>query len=408
MMRWTADQVVGLAPDDASVSAGRKLAATGVWVQEGCDERIVWGEARGSGKNPYQVAVDLTGPAYKCSCPSRKIPCKHIIGLLLRWVQGTTAESARSPFATEWLSSRDDRAGAVAERRTKRAEKEADPAARAKRVAAREERIESGLDELERWLVDLLRSGLVAARGQSMALWDRAAARLVDAQAPGLASRVRAMAGHAHRGEQWPSRVLADAARLDLCIEAWRRRGELSDDLNASLRAALGWPVAAEEVRAGEAVNDEWMVLGSVLGTEDRLNFRRIWLRGIGTGRAALILQFCPAGGTFEGAYMVGSVAVEKLRFYPGAVALRALPAHELNFGERPAGALQGADIASLLHEWAAALARDPWLEHWPATLEAAPVRAGGRWWLGTKRATRCRSSLPIRGAWSRLQGGGR
>ena len=26
--------------------------------------------------------IDSTGPAYKCSCPSRKFPCKHALGLL--------------------------------------------------------------------------------------------------------------------------------------------------------------------------------------------------------------------------------------------------------------------------------------------------------------------------------------
>jgi uncharacterized Zn finger protein len=82
MSRWTVDQVVGLAPDGASVSAGRKLAVGGGWAGEGCDERAVWALAQGNGNRPYQVVVDLIGPAYKCSCPSRKIPCKHVLGLL--------------------------------------------------------------------------------------------------------------------------------------------------------------------------------------------------------------------------------------------------------------------------------------------------------------------------------------
>jgi SWIM zinc finger len=45
----------------------------------------VWGLCAGSGKRPYQTVVDLTGPAYKCSCPSRKFPCKHALALLLNW-----------------------------------------------------------------------------------------------------------------------------------------------------------------------------------------------------------------------------------------------------------------------------------------------------------------------------------
>src|SRR5438876_1189186 len=94
MPLWTADQVLGLAPDDAAASAGRKLAAPGGWTREGYSERCVWGLVQGSGKTPYQVAIDLQGPAFKCSCPSRKIPCKHVLGLLLRWAQSGLHEAA--------------------------------------------------------------------------------------------------------------------------------------------------------------------------------------------------------------------------------------------------------------------------------------------------------------------------
>ena len=383
MTRWTVDQVVGLAPDGASVSAGRKLATSGGWPEEGCDERVVWGLAQGSGSKPYQVAVDIAGPAYKCSCPSRKIPCKHVLGLLLRWAEGTTGDKPPQAFVTEWLQTRDSRSDATAAKKHQEAEKAADPVARAKRQAAREARIDGGLDELERWLIDLVRSGLAAARGQSMALWDRAAARLVDAQAPGLAGRVRAMSGLVHSGEGWPGRMLVEIARLYLCIEAWRRREQLDEGLNASLRAALGWPVPTEEVRNQPVVEDSWAVLGRVVGAEERLSFRRTWLRGQTSGRAALILQFAAAGAPFEGGeYAPGTVVEGGLCFYPGAVPLRALPNDSVRLTRATVDGLHPATIDQVLDEWSAAVAKDPWLERWPVLLSATPVRSASRWWL--------------------------
>src|ERR1700740_983313 len=96
MEPWSADHVVGLAPDGAAVSAARKLATPASWPAFGCAEGALWGLAQGSGQSPYQVAVDLSGPAYKCSCPSRKIPCKHVLGLLLVWAaRGGAVGSAR-------------------------------------------------------------------------------------------------------------------------------------------------------------------------------------------------------------------------------------------------------------------------------------------------------------------------
>jgi len=79
--RWTAEQVADLAPDAATSSRARKLGAGHRWSELGRDDRAVWGQLRGSGNRPYEVAIDREGPAFTCSCPSRKRPCKHAIGL---------------------------------------------------------------------------------------------------------------------------------------------------------------------------------------------------------------------------------------------------------------------------------------------------------------------------------------
>src|SRR5580658_2796754 len=88
MADWTAEQVLALAPDAAAVGPARELSSPAKWVPCGADAQAAWGEAKGSGAKPYQVAVDLNGPAFKCTCPSRKIPCKHSLGLLLRLSAG--------------------------------------------------------------------------------------------------------------------------------------------------------------------------------------------------------------------------------------------------------------------------------------------------------------------------------
>src|SRR3954447_1703206 len=112
MARWTEQQVVALAPDDRSVAAARKLARPGPWSDTGSTDTLVWGKCQGSGSTPYQVSVDLTGPAARCTCPSRKFPCKHGLALLLLWVAGDgTVSDAAEPadFAGEWADGRRDR-----------------------------------------------------------------------------------------------------------------------------------------------------------------------------------------------------------------------------------------------------------------------------------------------------------
>src|SRR6478609_7474157 len=118
--RWTQQQVIDLAPDPKAVVAARKLAKPGPWSDTGSTETLVWGKCQGSGSTPYQVSVDLTGPAFKCTCPSRKFPCKHGLALLLLWVEGdgSVAElNEPSAFAQEWQEARDAKATATRERR---------------------------------------------------------------------------------------------------------------------------------------------------------------------------------------------------------------------------------------------------------------------------------------------------
>ncbi len=54
---------------------------------------------------------------------------------------------------------------------------------------------------LEQRLADLSRGGLTGTEQAGYGLWEETAARMVDAQASGLASRVREL------GSGWPERV---------------------------------------------------------------------------------------------------------------------------------------------------------------------------------------------------------
>ena len=91
MGRWSAEQVLALAPDASSQKSARGLATARPWSDTGraADPPSPVGAlCQGSGAQPYQTCVDLTEPAYRCSCPSRKFPCKHALALMLLWSAG--------------------------------------------------------------------------------------------------------------------------------------------------------------------------------------------------------------------------------------------------------------------------------------------------------------------------------
>ena len=101
-MNLTEDQILTLAPDEASKKAGRDLANPAKWVTTGATETAVWGECQGSGSKPYQAGIDLANLAFKCSCPSRKFPCKHGIALGLLYARGSN--SFTTTAAPPWIN----------------------------------------------------------------------------------------------------------------------------------------------------------------------------------------------------------------------------------------------------------------------------------------------------------------
>jgi hypothetical protein len=373
--RWDRTRVLALAPDAPSQRAAQSLASGRSWQLTGAAEPgALWGECRGSTATPYRTVVDLAGPAYQCSCPSRKFPCKHVLALMLLWAEGSVKDDAGDPpgWASGWLTGRSAKVGHVPVREPAEPK---DPKTAAKRAEQREARVATGLAELDRWLCDQVRQGLAASQQAGYGRWDDIAARMIDAQAPGLAERLRALASVPHSGVGWDGRLLEEYALLRLLAVAYRQRAELPSPLQATVRSRIGFSLRqADVVAGGEPVRDRWQVLARRDLEQDRIRTRRTWLRGRKTGRPALVLSFAPAGQALDDTLSVGTDADADLVFYPGAVPLRAVVVtkHDTLDGGPPAGGT----IAGLLASFAAALAGDPWLDSWPTVLDVTPVRA--------------------------------
>ena len=380
-MDITVDAVLAMAPDEASVKAARGLASPGKWQTLGFDDAAAWGLCQGSGSKPYQVRVDFSGPACSCSCPSRKIPCKHSLALLLLFAQqrDSFAEGDRPDWVSEWLEGRLQRAAKKEEAKTR---KKSAPSASPKKEAARLARMGAGLEELGRWMNDQVRQGLSALSG-NYEEWDRLAARMVDAQAPGMAARLRGMASLVDRGDDWPAVLLARMGELQLLTEAFSRLESLSLAEQADVRAALGYLPDKETVLAGEdCVTDVWSVIGVSFAEEEKLWRRRVWLYGRTCGRMALILDFSHGNRSFEPVFLPGDDRRMTLAFYPGASPLRAVAA-DAPVAEDVPGPLPRFTLEEALADMAGRVAANPWQSPLPLFFgDARLVRREDAWLL--------------------------
>jgi len=405
----TLEAVLSLAPDDASAKAARGLTVPAKWPLLGANEAAAWGECQGSGSKPYQTQVDLSGPAFRCSCPSRKFPCKHGLALLMMRAQDATLFAAgESPaWVSEWLASRGEKAQKKEERQLEKAAAPVDPQAAAKREGQRWQRIADAGQELQRWLADQMARGLGSLNSEVLKSWHTMAARMVDAQAPGLGYRVREAAVGVNNGVDWPERTLHRLGLLQLLCEALQRRDALTAPMQADLRAAVGWQhEKAEVLTAGERVPDRWTVLGSALEErDDKLTERRVWLHGHRSGRRAWLLDHAFGGRGFEQAWLVGSSVETTLAFFPGVSPLRALSAEPCS-APGPAAWPSGA----LGDEWMAIAQRVsacPWSGLHPLIVRDAVAVRSGDGLLAVSQGRALPLALAVAEQWKLLGSGG-
>jgi hypothetical protein len=381
------EAVLALAPDAASAKAARGLLSPAQWPTLGHDDAAAWGECQGSGSKPYQTQVDLSGPVFKCSCPSRKFPCKHGLALLLMRAQDTSRFTTAEPpeWVRAWLEGRRERAEKQEQKQEQKKQAVAEAALPVEGAPAadpsprqdkRWQRIEAGLEELARWLADRVRRGLAVQTNESAGEWQTMAARMVDAQAGALAGWLNAAGAESDN----PA-LLARLGRLQLLIEAVRRRSSLDAGVLADVRATLGWPLDRDEVLArGEAIDDVWRVEGQIVEErEQRLVERRVWLSGQRSGRRALLLDFSHGTTGFETSWITGQARGGRLVFFPSAAPLRALSVQREAMqaeGDGDGHAAQGpSGWNDELDRAATAMAAHAWLPLWPLRLAGGTIR---------------------------------
>jgi hypothetical protein len=213
---------------------------------------------------------------------------------------------------------------AVLEELSKKAEKKS--AEKAKRVDRKERRVAEGVAGLKVRLIDLVAEGIASLESKPASFWDQIAARLIDAQAPGLANRARRIGEIVGGGPNWTERVRRELGRLALLVSAFDNLERLPEPIQWDVKLAVGWTLRKEEVAEfGSKLVDVWRFVGMQVVEVDRMRVRYDWLIGRDSKRSAQIVQFAVgANGGFEEMFSTGVQQECELAFWPGVTPQRA------------------------------------------------------------------------------------
>lgn len=351
-------QIESLAPDAASLKSARELGQSSHWSHMGQNLQALWGECQGSGKNPYRTQIARGDLGTKCTCPSRKFPCKHALGLMVLNLRVPLPLSEPPEWVVVWLDSRKKRDDPV--------ETETVPGENAgqKRQDARHRKVLAGLSELDLWLNDLMEGGFGQSQVAQQGFWEHMRARMVDAQAPGLAKSLVKASGMVGVGDRWIETLLYQLGRIHLVKQGYLHLDSFSEPEQADIRTAIGYPQETKHLKAQDQIEDTFVVLGERVESDgDRLYTRRVWLWAVGQNKCIALVDFAFQRPTFEGTYVTGDTFKGTAQMFASALpwrgVLQGFP-EEVSV-QVPVG-LSGFEEA--LAVYAEALGRNPFLEH--------------------------------------------
>ncbi len=376
------------------------------WPLREVDSAFAWGECQGSGANPYRVVFDLSDHGYKCTCPSRKFPCKHVLALMWMYSDEPAgfADGSTPVWVEDWLGRRRKPNGdakkdapstagkSLAAASLPEVEKAPDPKAEARAKAAAEKRTAdtraalcNAVDDLEIWIADQLRTGLLGLLGD-LSRFRAIAARMVDGKAQALAGRLDELPAELMTlpGEERLDALIIRLGKLVLLARAFR-----SNPDDPATRRALATAESREDLLGRDdalRVGSTWQVAGERIRTRrDGLVSHATYLLNLapadGQPWFAQLLDFFPASvGKRGSSFATGERFDADLVFYPAPAPLRAVIA------ERK-GAVTGVnwpDAPDPLAQAASHIAAAPWETAVPVLLPKGRIVLSGAqkpWW---------------------------
>lgn len=382
-MNLSEEQILALAPDDASRKAGKELAIPAKWLSKEFSEAALWGACQGSGSKPYQTQVDLSNLAFKCSCPSRKFPCKHGIGLLLLKARypDQFSKAATPEWVMEWLGKRTEKE----QKKSDKQEKPVDEVSQAKRQQARLQKVNDGIDELLLWIKDIIRNGILNIPEKQSSLFGNISRRMIDAQAPGLANMLKSLENINYFSEGWQTAFLETLLKIYLLLKGFKNIQSADHLLQEDIKTLIGFTQNQDELKARDGLTDNWFVLAKQISEEEQLTIERNWLYGTASEQYALVLQFYVKNQIPTLTLTAGLTYQASLIYFDSAIPLRALlkenTIKQTTF--QPGGLRNWKEV---IDKQTSNSIRMPFSDNYPFIMEALkPVYLNHEWWLEDK-----------------------
>ncbi|MCM3628451.1 SWIM zinc finger domain-containing protein [Paenibacillus glycanilyticus] len=234
MATITEAYVDSLAPTAGAIKNGRDLVKKNSFqlLNETDDRTLLFGECKGSGKDPYRCSVDFMNegsPVFRCSCPSRQFPCKHALGLLYARALGKAFATAEMP---QDIADKRDKAEKREEKKKEAAAADPGDSVKPKRKVNKSALVKKiavqldGLGLLEKLVLQLTLSGLGSVDKKTLQMIEEQAKQLGNHYIPGAQAGLREFVMIMQQSEIDREAVYTDAMEQLLALRALTKKGK--------------------------------------------------------------------------------------------------------------------------------------------------------------------------------------
>ena len=374
----TEANILSHAPDLATADRSEQFADSAKWIILASKEEFIWGRCSGSSSNTYKTSVKIEGPHFNCNCSARKKPCKHILGLMLLFVR-QPKHFRQADEAPDWVNIWKSKkiSSPVATSPPKTSDEIAKLDKRMKNRLIRIQRMIAGVEDLEIWLLDLIRQGMASVEEQDYKFWQDLSARMVDTQLSAVGPKIRSLQLLPTTLDDWPDELLQELAGLYLLVAGFKQLDQLPKLLQEQILRVAGITDKKSDILSQPGLEDQWGVVGSFEGVNlDNIAYRKTWLLGRQSKKYALILDYSFNNMGYDQHWQTGHIYSGELVYYPGSYPLRALIKLPDPTGERIEFLKGTKTINDFLETYAKALTDNPWLSDFPICLQnVIPVR---------------------------------
>jgi hypothetical protein len=192
MINLSEELIDSAAPNSTAIRNARGLVRTGKFVKlyKSHDGTLIFGQCEGSEENSYFVSADFIKPekpAYRCTCPSRQLPCKHALGLMYSYIEGKKFVEANIPQEILDKREKDEKREARKQEVPDEGSRKVNKSALAKKIRAQIE----GLELLEKITCSIIRGGLASLDMKALKIIGDQAKQLENCYLPALQASLK-------------------------------------------------------------------------------------------------------------------------------------------------------------------------------------------------------------------------